>query len=75
MTLAKIGISHGKTWQLGSRIMGEDGEPTGIKLPYVVTIEENSREVLSIKRNYEVGDPLRNKVDYFVHFKFLLIDL
>src|SRR6056300_1610135 len=33
----------------------EDGEPTGIKLPYIVTIEENSREVLSIKRNYEVG--------------------
>ena len=32
---------------------GEDGEPTGIKLPYVVTLEENSREVLSIKRNYE----------------------
>ncbi len=50
---------------------GEDGEPTGIKLPYVVTIEENSREVLSIKRNYEIGDPLRKKIDYFVHFKFL----
>src|SRR6056300_1008107 len=49
----------------------EDGEPTGIKLPYIVTIEENSREVLSIKRNYEVGDPKRSKVQYFVHFKFL----
>ena len=49
----------------------KDGEPTGIKLPYVVTIEENSREVLSIKRNYEVGDPLRKKIDYFVHFRFL----
>ena len=55
----------------GFEDMGEDGEPTGIKLPYVVTIEENSREVLSIKRNYEIGDPLRNKIDYFVHFKFL----
>ena len=49
----------------------EDGEPTGIKLPYIVTIEENSREVLSIKRNYEVGDPKKSKVQYFVHFKFL----
>ena len=55
----------------GFEDMGEDGEPTGIKLPYVVTVEENSREILSIKRNYEVGDPLRNKIDYFVHFKFL----
>jgi len=49
----------------------EDGEPTGIKLPYIVTIEENSREVLSIKRNYEVDDPKKSKVQYFVHFKFL----
>ena len=55
----------------GFEDMGEDGEPTGIKIPYVVTVEENSREILSIKRNYEVGDPLKNKIDYFVHFKFL----
>ena len=55
----------------GFEDMGQDGEPTGIKLPYVVTLEENSREVLSIKRNYEIGDPLKNKIDYFVHFKFL----
>src|SRR6056300_363951 len=40
----------------------EDGEPTGIKLPYIVTIEENSREILSIKRNYEVDDPKKSKV-------------
>ena len=51
--------------------MGQDGEPTGIKLPYVVTLEENSREVLSIKRNYEIGDLQRKKIEYFVHFKFL----
>jgi hypothetical protein len=49
----------------------QDGEPSGIKLPYIVTIEENSREVLSIKRNYELGDPKRSKIQYFVHFKFL----
>jgi len=49
----------------------ETGEPTGIKLPYIVTIEENSREILSIRRNYEVGNPKKNKIQYFVHFKFL----
>jgi len=49
----------------------ETGEPSGIKIPYIVTLEEGSREILSIKRNYEVGDPLKNKVQYFVHFKFL----
>jgi hypothetical protein len=48
-----------------------DGEPTGIKLPYIVTVEENSRSILSIRRNYEVGDEKRTKISYFVHFKFL----
>ena len=55
----------------GFEDMDEAGDPTGIKLPYVVTIEENSREILSIRRNYEVNDPLRKKIQYFVHFKFL----
>jgi hypothetical protein len=50
---------------------GVDGEMTGIKLPYLVTIEENSREVLSIRRNYEAADPKKKKINYFVHFKFL----
>ena len=49
----------------------QTSEPTGIKLPYVVTIEEGSREVLSIRRNYKADDPLKNKTNYFVHFKFL----
>ena len=49
----------------------QTGEPTGIKLPYVVTIEEGSREVLSIRRNYKANDPLKRKTNYFVHFKFL----
>jgi len=49
----------------------ETGEPSGIKIPYIVTLEEGSREILSIKRNYEVGDPLKKKIQYFVHFKFL----
>ena len=49
----------------------KDGEPTGIKLPYVVTIEEGSRKVLSIRRNYKEGDIRKNKINYFVQFKFL----
>jgi hypothetical protein len=48
-----------------------DGEPTGIKLPYIVTIEEGSTKVLSIRRNYAPNDPKKNKIQYFVHFKFL----
>ena len=48
-----------------------NGEPTGIKLPYIVTIEEGSREVLSIRRNYAELDPKKKKIQYFVHFKFL----
>ena len=49
----------------------KDDEPTGIKLPYIVTIEEASREVLSIRRNYNEADSLKRKINYFVHFKFL----
>ena len=45
--------------------------PTGIKLPYIVTVEEASQQVLSIRRNYNPTDPKRNKIHYFVHFKFL----
>jgi len=55
----------------GFEDVGADGLPTGIKLPYIVTIEENSREILSIKRNYEIGNQKKNKIQYFVHFKFL----
>ena len=49
----------------------EEQNPTGIKLPYIVTIDTSSREVLSIRRNYKAEDPLRNKISYFTHFKFL----
>ncbi len=49
----------------------EEQNPTGIKLPYIVTIDTSSREVLSIRRNYKAEDPLKNKIEYFVHFKFL----
>ena len=55
----------------GFEDVGPDGEQTGIKLPYIITLEEHSREILSIRRNYEVNDPRKNKIQYFVHFKFL----
>ena len=55
----------------GFEDMGEDGEPTGIKLPYVVTVSEDDGTVLSIRRNYKPDDENRKKNQYFVHFKFL----
>ena len=55
----------------GFEDIGTDGQPTGIKLPYIVTIEEGSGTVLSIRRNYAPNDPLKRRVQYFVHFKFL----
>ncbi len=55
----------------GFEDVGEDGEPTGIKLPYLVTVDEGSRKVLSIRRNYAPDDLKKTKIQYFVHFKFL----
>jgi len=49
----------------------ETNEPSGIKIPYIVTIDEATRSVLAIRRNYEIGDPDKNKIPYFTHFKFL----
>jgi hypothetical protein len=47
------------------------GEPTGIKLPYVVTIAEANTKILSIRRNYAENDPRKKRINYFVQFKFL----
>ena len=49
----------------------ETGEPTEIKLPYVVTVDEGTGKVLSIRRNFDAQDPTRQRKDFFVHFKFL----
>ena len=49
----------------------ETQESTGIKFPYIVTLEEDSGEVLSIKRNWKQTDMTKKRQDYFVHFKFL----
>ena len=50
---------------------GPDGEPTGLKLPYVVTLEQGTGKILSIYRNYLQDDPMFMRQKYFVHYKFL----
>ena len=55
----------------GFEDLGEDETPTGIKLPYIVTLEEGTRKILSIRRNFAAEDIMKNKINYFVHFKFL----
>ena len=47
------------------------GNTTGLKLPYIVTIEESSEKILSIRRNYLENDLLKNKINYFVQYKFM----
>jgi hypothetical protein len=49
----------------------EDGELTGIKIPYVVTISQDNGQILSIRRNYREEDEDKRKIQYFVHYKFL----
>ena len=55
----------------GYEELDSDGEPTGIKVPYVVTLSEDNGQVLSIRRNYQEDDELKRKIQYFTHFKFL----
>jgi len=55
----------------GFEDLGEDETPTGIKLPYIVTLEEGTRKILSIRRNFAAEDMMKDKINYFVHFKFL----
>ena len=55
----------------GYEDVNEAGEETGISLPYIITIEEDSSTILSIRRNWNEEDLLKNKKQYFVHYKFL----
>ena len=52
----------------GYEDVDEDGEPTGIKLPYVVTTDETSGRVISVRRNWAEEDPLQLRIEYFVHY-------
>jgi hypothetical protein len=49
----------------------EDGEPTGIALPYVVTIEKGTQNVLSIRRNWQPDDETHQKRQHFVHYGYI----
>ena len=49
----------------------EYGEPTGIALPYVVSIDKSSRQILSIRRNWYEDDPMKMKREHFVHYQYL----
>ena len=55
----------------GYEDMDAEGEATGIKLPYVITLSSDSSEILAIRRNYRATDPNKKKINYFVHYKFL----
>ena len=49
----------------------EDGEPTGIGLPYVVTIEKSNGSILSIRRNWDPDDKTHQKRQHFVHYGYI----
>lgn len=55
----------------GYEDVDEDGEPTGIKVPYIVTLSLDNGQVLSVRRNYREDDKRKKKIAYFTHYKFL----
>jgi hypothetical protein len=55
----------------GFEDVDEDGEPTGIALPYVVTLERGTGEILSIRRNWKPDDKTRQKRQHFVHYGYV----
>ena len=48
-----------------------DDKAKKIKIPYIVTVDEGSGEILSIYRNYKPNDVSYSRIEYFVHYKFL----
>jgi len=55
----------------GFEDVNDMGETTGLKIPYIITIDDASQKILSIRRNYDPQDTFRNKINYFVQYKFL----
>ena len=49
----------------------QNGEPTGLALPYIVTICKDTNDILAIRPNYKPEDPMKKKIEHFAHFKFL----
>jgi hypothetical protein len=65
----KVHEIHTELDMPGFEDLDDEGEETGIKLPYIVTIGNN--KVLAIRRNYKEDDQLKQRINYFVHYKFL----
>jgi hypothetical protein len=55
----------------GYEDVGDDGEPTGVALPYVVTVEKSTGKILSIYRNWKQDDPLKLKRQHFVQYGYI----
>ncbi len=55
----------------GFEDVDEDGEPTGIALPYIVTVEKGTSNVLAIRRNWEPDDKTHQKRQHFVHYGYI----
>ncbi|OUV26644.1 MAG: hypothetical protein CBC57_02085 [Euryarchaeota archaeon TMED97] len=55
----------------GYQDLDENGEETGLALPYIVTICKDNNKILSIRPNYSEKDPMRKKIEHFTHYKFL----
>ena len=55
----------------GFEDMAPDGEATGVAIPYIVTLDEGSGHILSVRRNFEEGGEVAKKQQYFVHYKFM----
>jgi hypothetical protein len=49
----------------------EDGEETGIALPYIITIDKNTQDVLAIRRNWRQSDDIKQKRSHFVHYGYI----
>ena len=56
---------------LGYEDLDEDGEPTGIALPYVVTMEKGSAKILAVRRNWDPEDETKQKRQHFVHYGYV----
>jgi hypothetical protein len=55
----------------GFEDVDENGKPTGIALPYVVTIEKSTQNILAIRRNWHPEDKLKQKRNHFVHYAYI----
>jgi hypothetical protein len=62
---------HAELDLAGFEDQGPDGEPTGLRLPYVVTIDRDSTRILSIRRNWRENDPSKRRRSYFVKYGFI----